>query len=175
MRVEHDGLYAVGGLEGRGAQHPVWYRNLTANPQIELQDGTAKGDYLARESRRGKGATWWERRVAAYPDYADYQTKTDRQIPVFLLGPAEEKWGGRPLPRRPPRSACADLRPAPMNGNLTHGHGASCACPAEARRGRCGASSSSWSAASAARELCGTRGRRGGALGGGPALPASTP
>jgi deazaflavin-dependent oxidoreductase (nitroreductase family) len=88
MRVEHDGSYAAVASKGGAPKHPVWYWNLKANPQIELQDGTQKGDYVARELSGEEREAWWKRGVEAYPDYADYQTKTDRQIPVFVLEPA---------------------------------------------------------------------------------------
>lgn len=87
MRVAHDGEYAVVASLGGAPKHPVWYYNVTANPRVELQDGTVSGDYEAREVFGDEKAQWWERAVAAYPDYADYQTKTDRQIPVFVLSP----------------------------------------------------------------------------------------
>ena len=87
MRVEHDGRYAIVASLGGAPKHPVWYYNVTANPRVELQDGTVSGDYEAREVFGDEKAQWWERAVAAYPDYADYQTKTDRQIPVFVLSP----------------------------------------------------------------------------------------
>ena len=87
MRVEHEGEYAVVASLGGAPKHPVWYYNLKANPRVELQDGTATADYEAREVFGDEKATWWERSVAAWPDYADYQTKTDRQIPVFVLTP----------------------------------------------------------------------------------------
>lgn len=85
MRVEHDGAYAVVASRGGAPKHPVWYWNLKKTPLVELQDGAEKHDYLARElSGEGK-SVWWKRAVAAYPPYADYQAKTERQIPVFLL------------------------------------------------------------------------------------------
>ena len=87
MRVEHDGRYAIVASLGGAPKNPVWYYNVTANPRVELQDGTVSGDYEAREVFGDERAQWWERAVAAYPDYADYQTKTDRQIPVFVLSP----------------------------------------------------------------------------------------
>ena len=87
MRVEHDGRYAIVASLGGAPKNPVWYYNVTANPRVELQDGTVSGDYEAREVFGDEKAQWWERAVAAYPDYADYQTKTDRQIPVFVLSP----------------------------------------------------------------------------------------
>ena len=85
MRVEHGGQYAVVASLGGAPKHPVWYFNLKKNPHVELQDGPEKHDYLARELTGDEKAVWWERAVAAYPPYADYQKKTDRQIPVFLL------------------------------------------------------------------------------------------
>jgi F420H(2)-dependent quinone reductase len=87
MRVEHDGRYAVVASLGGAPQHPVWYYNLVADPHVELQDGPNKQDMTAREVTGDEKAQWWERSVAAYPPYADYQTKTDRQIPVFVLEP----------------------------------------------------------------------------------------
>jgi F420H(2)-dependent quinone reductase len=87
MRVEHDGQYAVVASQGGAPKHPVWYHNLVADPHVELQDGPAKQDMTAREVTGEEKAIWWDRAVAAYPDYADYQAKTDRQIPVFVLEP----------------------------------------------------------------------------------------
>jgi deazaflavin-dependent oxidoreductase (nitroreductase family) len=85
MRVEHDGVYAAVGSKGGAPEHPVWVYNLRANPDVELQDGAAKWDMRARELSGDERQLWWERGVAAYPPYADYQLKTDRLIPVFLL------------------------------------------------------------------------------------------
>jgi deazaflavin-dependent oxidoreductase (nitroreductase family) len=85
MRVEHDGVYAVVASKGGAAKHPLWYHNLKANSHVELQDGPTKRDYRAREVSGDEKAVWWERAVKAWPDYARYQTKTDRQIPVFVL------------------------------------------------------------------------------------------
>ena len=87
MRVEHEGRYAVVASLGGSAKNPVWYANVVAHPLVELQDGPSKWDMLAREVTDEEKATWWERAVAAFPDYADYQTKTDREIPVFVLEP----------------------------------------------------------------------------------------
>ncbi|MET7336763.1 nitroreductase family deazaflavin-dependent oxidoreductase [Nonomuraea sp. NPDC005650] len=89
MRVEHDGRYAVVASLGGAPKHPVWYFNLQAHPLAELQDGPAKQDMKAREVTGAEKAEWWERAVAAYPPYADYQEKTDREIPVFVLEPVE--------------------------------------------------------------------------------------
>lgn len=85
MRVEHDGEYAVVASLGGAPKHPVWYFNLLAHPHVEFQDGPEKHDYLARELEGDERALWWERSVAAFPDYADYQEKTERVIPVFVL------------------------------------------------------------------------------------------
>jgi len=85
MRIEHGGQYAVVASLGGAPKNPVWYYNVKANPRVELQDGTAVGDYEAHEVFGDEKAAWWERAVAAWPDYAEYQSKTDRQIPVFVL------------------------------------------------------------------------------------------
>lgn len=89
MRVEHEGVYAAVASLGGAPKHPVWYYNLKANPHVELQDGAAKRDYMAREVVGAEKAIWWERAVEAWPDYANYQARTDRQIPVFVLEPIE--------------------------------------------------------------------------------------
>jgi F420H(2)-dependent quinone reductase len=88
MRVEFGGDYAVVASQGGAPTNPVWYYNLVADPHVELQDGPVRTDRVAREVTGAEKATWWERAVAAYPDYADYQKKTDRPIPVFVLEPA---------------------------------------------------------------------------------------
>ena len=87
MRVEHNGEYAVVASLGGAPKNPVWYYNVKKNPRVELQDGPTAGDYEAREVFGDEKAAWWERAVEAWPDYADYQKKTDRQIPVFVLSP----------------------------------------------------------------------------------------
>ncbi len=89
MRVEHDGVYAAVASKGGAPEHPAWYRNFVEHPQVELQDGPAKGDYVARELSGDEREQWWNRAVDVWPDYAEYQTKTDRQIPVFVLEPTE--------------------------------------------------------------------------------------
>lgn len=88
MRVEHDGKYAAVASKGGAPEHPSWYRNLVDHPLVEVQDATAKGDFTARELSGDERAEWWERALAVWPDYANYQTKTDREIPVFVLEPA---------------------------------------------------------------------------------------
>lgn len=87
MRVEHDGRYAVVASKGGAPEHPVWYHNLVADPHVELQDGAERRDYVARELEGDERAQWWERAVQVWPDYAEYQKKTDRLIPVFVLEP----------------------------------------------------------------------------------------
>ncbi|MER6527182.1 nitroreductase family deazaflavin-dependent oxidoreductase [Streptomyces sp. NPDC001508] len=87
MRVEHAGRYAVVASQGGAPKHPVWYFNITTDPQVELQDGPRKQDMTAREVTGAEKAEWWERAVAAYPPYAEYQEKTSREIPVFVLEP----------------------------------------------------------------------------------------
>jgi deazaflavin-dependent oxidoreductase (nitroreductase family) len=87
MRVEHDGRYAVVASKGGAPAHPVWYHNVVADTHVELQDGPVRQDMTAHEATGQEKAQWWERAVAAYPDYADYQRKTDREIPLFVLEP----------------------------------------------------------------------------------------
>jgi deazaflavin-dependent oxidoreductase (nitroreductase family) len=86
MRVERDGVYAVVASLGGAPKNPAWYHNLKKNPHVELQDGATKRDYTAVEVTGDEKAAWWQRAVEAWPDYAAYQAKTDRQIPVFVLG-----------------------------------------------------------------------------------------
>jgi deazaflavin-dependent oxidoreductase (nitroreductase family) len=88
MRVEHDGSYAAVGSMGGAPENPVWVANVVAHPQVELQDGAVKRDMVAREVTGDEKAQWWERAVAAFPDYADYQKKTQREIPVFVVEPS---------------------------------------------------------------------------------------
>jgi len=87
MRVEHGGRYAAVASQGGAPSHPFWYYNLRAHPRVQLQDGPDTQDMTAREVSGGERAQWWERAVAAYPPYAEYQQKTSRQIPVFVLEP----------------------------------------------------------------------------------------
>ena len=87
MRVEHDGVYAIVASLGGAPKHPVWYFNVKANPVVELRDGPVVREMTAREVTGEEKKPWWERAVVAYPDYADYQRKTDREIPVFVLEP----------------------------------------------------------------------------------------
>ena len=89
MRVEHDGEYAVVASLGGAPKHPVWYYNLTANPHVELQDGPVKKDYQAREVDGDEYTAWFDRAVEVWPDYAEYQTKTTRKMPIFVLTPLD--------------------------------------------------------------------------------------
>ena len=85
MRVEHDGEYALVASMGGAPKHPVWYFNLKSNPAaVTIQDGPEPFAAEVRELQGDEKAVWWERAVAAYPPYADYQARTKRQIPVFL-------------------------------------------------------------------------------------------
>jgi deazaflavin-dependent oxidoreductase (nitroreductase family) len=90
MRVEHEGVYAVVASLGGAPKNPVWYYNLKAEPHVELQDGPTKRDYMAREVEGDEKAIWWARAVETWPDYANYQLKTERLIPVFVLEPLAE-------------------------------------------------------------------------------------
>jgi deazaflavin-dependent oxidoreductase (nitroreductase family) len=90
MRVEHDGEYALVASKGGAPEHPVWYYNLLGDPgSVAIQDGPAPFDVTVRETNGDERATWWERAVAAYPPYAEYQEKTDRHIPVFVATPKD--------------------------------------------------------------------------------------
>jgi deazaflavin-dependent oxidoreductase (nitroreductase family) len=88
MRVEHDGEYALVASYGGAPSHPVWYHNLVADPsEVQVQDGPAPFDATVREVEGDERAAWWERAVAVFPNYAEYQAKTDRQIPVLVASP----------------------------------------------------------------------------------------
>jgi F420H(2)-dependent quinone reductase len=84
MRVEHDGEYALVASQGGSPKHPVWYYNLVADPQVTIQDGATPVDITVHETSGAERAEWWERAVAAYPSYADYQRRTERVIPLFV-------------------------------------------------------------------------------------------
>jgi deazaflavin-dependent oxidoreductase (nitroreductase family) len=87
MRVEHDGAYAAVGSKGGAPKDPLWVGNLRANPRVQVQDGSSKQDMVAREITGAERDAWWQRAVAAFPPYAEYQQKTNRVIPVFVLEP----------------------------------------------------------------------------------------
>ena len=88
MRVEHDGKYAAVASQGGSPANPLWYYNFLAHPNVVLQDGPKITEMVAREITGEEKAQWWERAVTAFPPYAEYQAKTTRQIPVFVLEPA---------------------------------------------------------------------------------------
>jgi deazaflavin-dependent oxidoreductase (nitroreductase family) len=89
MRVEHDGTYALVASKGGAPHHPQWYHNLVAHPdEVLVQDGPAPFAVTVREVSGDEKKQWWERAVAAYPPYAEYQEKTDRQIPLLVATPA---------------------------------------------------------------------------------------
>lgn len=88
MRVEHEGVYAAVASKGGSPKHPVWYHNLVADPRVELRDGTLLQDMTAREVTGEERDAWWARAVEVWPDYAEYRTKTSREIPVFVLEPS---------------------------------------------------------------------------------------
>ncbi len=87
MRVEHDGIYAIVASQGGAPTHPKWYANVVSDPHVELQDGPERSDRIARQVEGAERTLWWERAVAAYPPYAEYQEKTERVIPVLVLEP----------------------------------------------------------------------------------------
>ena len=89
MRVEHDGVYAAVASQGGAPTHPVWYHNFKAHPLVEVQDKAVKKDYRAREVTGEERELWWGRAAQVWPDYNEYQTKTDREIPVFVLEPVD--------------------------------------------------------------------------------------
>lgn len=89
MRVEHDGVYAAVASKGGAPEHPSWYHNFVHDPRVTLQDGAEKHEYTARIATGAERAEWWDRAVAQYSPYADYQANTDREIPVFLLERAD--------------------------------------------------------------------------------------
>lgn len=89
MRVEHEGAYAMVASYGGAPKHPAWYASVRANPEVEVQDGD---QHLAGRARLLSGderTAWWERAVAAFPSYAEYQTKTEREIPVLVVEPTD--------------------------------------------------------------------------------------
>jgi len=89
MRVEHGGVYVAVASQGGAPNHPQWYHNLVAHPEVRVQDGAQVLTARARIVTGDERAQWWERAVAAFPPYAQYQKRTDREIPVFVLEPVE--------------------------------------------------------------------------------------
>jgi deazaflavin-dependent oxidoreductase (nitroreductase family) len=89
MRVEHNGSYAAVGSQGGAPTHPFWYYNLMADPQVEVQDGPVRRDMRARLASGDERREWWDRAVAAFPNYAAYEKRTDRDIQLFVLEPVD--------------------------------------------------------------------------------------
>lgn len=89
MKVEYEGAYAAVASVGGAPKHPLWYHNIVADPRVELQDGQVVQDMTAREATGDERAAWWRRAVEAFPPYAEYQEKTDREIPLFVLERAD--------------------------------------------------------------------------------------
>ena len=87
MRVEHEGTYAAVASQGGAPTHPAWFHNFVAHPEVDVQDGPTAQEYVARRVEGDERRLWWERAAAVWPDYDDYQKKTDREIPVFVLEP----------------------------------------------------------------------------------------
>ena len=84
MKVEHEGIYAIVASKGGAVNHPGWYHNLLADPTVLIQDGPEPFETTVRLATGGERAEWWDRSVAAFSPYAEYQEKTDREIPLFL-------------------------------------------------------------------------------------------
>lgn len=89
MRVEHDGKYAVVASKGGAPEHPAWFYNLVKNPRVALQDGDVKKEYDAHQAEGVERDEWWARAAAVWPDYDEYQKKTERRIEVFVLEPVD--------------------------------------------------------------------------------------
>jgi deazaflavin-dependent oxidoreductase (nitroreductase family) len=90
MRVEKDGKYVAIASKGGAPDNPEWYFNFLAHAEVDLQDGPEKKTYTVRLLEDGpERDDWWQHAVATWPTYAEYQTKTDRLIPLFLLEPVD--------------------------------------------------------------------------------------
>jgi deazaflavin-dependent oxidoreductase (nitroreductase family) len=89
IRVEHDGRYAAVASLGGAPNNPAWYHNLRVHPRVQVQDGTTAHEMLAREVTGDEKAAWWRYAAEVFPNYDEYQSKTDREIPVFVLEPAQ--------------------------------------------------------------------------------------
>ncbi|MBW9119673.1 nitroreductase family deazaflavin-dependent oxidoreductase [Microbacterium trichothecenolyticum] len=89
MRVEHDGRYAVVASKGGAPDEPKWAENMRRHPHVELQDADEKRDYTARELSGDERTEWWARAAEVWPDYDNYQKRTDRRIAIFVLEPRE--------------------------------------------------------------------------------------
>ena len=89
MRVERDGKYVAIASKGGADEQPAWYYNFLAHPEVELQDGPVKKSYSVRLLSGEERAEWWAYAVQTWSTYGEYQTKTEREIPVFLLEPVD--------------------------------------------------------------------------------------
>lgn len=89
MRVEHDGKYAVVASKGGAPEHPAWFYNLVKNPRVALQDGDVKKEYDAHQAEGAEREEWWGYATEVWPDYDEYQTKTERRIELFVLEPVD--------------------------------------------------------------------------------------
>src|SRR5580692_3808546 len=87
MRIEHNGTYALVASNAGAPTHPLWYRNIVANPRVELQDGAIKREMRVREAFGEEKNEWWKRADAAWPDFPAYRARAGREIPVLLLEP----------------------------------------------------------------------------------------
>ena len=87
MKVEHEGQYAIVASKGGAKEHPGWYHNLMADPKVLVQDGPAPFETTVRLLSGEERTEWWERSVDAFSPYAEYQEKTDREIPLFITEP----------------------------------------------------------------------------------------
>jgi deazaflavin-dependent oxidoreductase (nitroreductase family) len=87
MRVEHDGQYALVASYGGRPANPGWYANLVADPTVTIQDGPEPHDFVVSEVTGAERDLWFERAVAVFPTYAEYQAKTDRVIPILVASP----------------------------------------------------------------------------------------
>lgn len=87
MRVEHEGAYALVASYGGRPDNPAWYGNLVAHPEVTIQDGPEPKDYAVREVTGAERGTWWERSIAVFPTYVEYQANTERTIPVLVAEP----------------------------------------------------------------------------------------
>ncbi|WP_018155943.1 nitroreductase family deazaflavin-dependent oxidoreductase [Demetria terragena] len=88
MRVEHEGVYALVASKGGAPEHPAWYHNVQAHPEVDVLDGDQVVTGTARQISGAERDEWWARAVEAFPQYAEYEKKTDREIPVLLVEPA---------------------------------------------------------------------------------------
>ena len=89
MRVEHDGKYAVVASKGGAPEHPAWFYNVVKNPRVALQDGDVKKEYDAHQAQGAEREEWWGYATEVWPDYDEYQKKTERRIELFVLEPVD--------------------------------------------------------------------------------------